>query len=108
MELSSLIDDYLQEFKPQNEEEDALVSSMVRSEWVTRGLWELEDNLFTEKMRELRPSYPDAGPRTLLTLTVRALSEEGGPLVEINTLSDLYEAEYLRAWKRLKQLRGKK
>ena len=107
-ELSLLTDSYLQEFKPRNDEEHAAVGTMVRAEWQTRCLWKLEDELFMAKMRELHPLHPGAGSRTLLTLTVRALSEEGGPLHEINAQSDQYEAEYLRAWKRLKQLRAKK
>ena len=108
MELSLLIETCLQRLRPQNADEDAAVGAMVRAEWLTRCLWKLEDDLFRQKMRELRPFHPDAGSRTLLALAFRSLSEEGGPLDEINACADRYELDYLRGWRRLKQLRGKK
>lgn len=107
MELSLFIQSYLQEFRPQNEDESAALESMVRAHWLKRCLWKLEDDLFSTEIRELRLLYPDAAYNTLLALAFCSLAEEGGALDFINRAEDDYDRQYTRALSRLKRLRKK-
>lgn len=107
-ELRSFIRGYLEDLKPQTEEEFAAVEIMVRAQWLTRTLWRLERDLFETKISELRLVHPDAEDRTLLALAFCSLAEKGGELDFISRAEDYYSRQYESAFKRLMRLRRKK
>lgn len=97
---------YRQDFKPQNDVEEALVESMALARWRMALLWKLEASAVHREVRALRFLWPGEDSLTLLAFAFASLNEDGRALDVFDHLEARFHARYRRSRARLMALRS--